>query len=116
MSTLILKHSFPKKQLIKSIINSIKLFFNEQSDSITVDYSAEIYSNVYRVMVLENKWVKNVTAYINWEELIEILPPGNYSINKIDKEIEKNGICRIKKRLGLFKKMEFDITGIWDYE
>ena len=31
-------------------------------------------------------------------------------------EIAKTGVCRIKKRVSLFKKVVFEITGIWDYD
>lgn len=69
----------------------------------------------YNLIILKNGWVESVLQYINSAELQKYIPGKHFSKEKIDSDISKSGICRIKIYKFLFKTIEFHITGIWDY-
>ncbi|NOS85707.1 MAG: hypothetical protein HOP31_11245 [Ignavibacteria bacterium] len=69
----------------------------------------------YNLIVLERGWVQCILKYIDSEELKNYIPVKYSCMKKINNDIAKHGICRIKIRKGFFKTFEFHITGIWDY-
>jgi len=119
MSTLAINQDIKKdNHLLKDLAKFVKSFF-KTLEVIKRDTRTETKENLlpktYNVMISENHWVKNVFRYINSEELWELLPSGKRDFSYIEKKIEKEGICRINIRKGLFKRIEFHITGFWDY-
>ncbi len=101
---------------LDSILISIKSLFIHK-DAVQTDFKVneDQYPSTYNVIVMENRWVKDVVQHIHANELIKLLPAGYCDLSYIDHKIETEKQCFIKKRIGLFKKLEFNITGIWDY-
>ncbi len=117
MSTLTITQSIQgKTSLIRNSIYFVKSWFvhSNLNDFALENLSESPNLNIYSVIMLENKWVKGIARNIRSDELLKFLPP-DFGMHFIDSEIEKRGICIISKRKGLFSKLEFQITGIWDY-
>ena len=74
-----------------------------------------LYDTSYNLMILENNWVKGVFMYINGVELIKYSGINNAKLVQIQEEVLKKGIYRLVNRIGIFKKIEYHITGFWDY-
>ncbi len=99
MNSIAISHNITgSSKPVGSILLSLKSLFKHKEAIQTYDIVNEKeYPSTYNVIVMENRWVKDVVQHIHANELIRLLPVGYCDLSYIDHKIETDKQCLIKK-------------------